>query len=119
MELAFPWPASQGEWLAFSGAGLTMGVGLWHLLSLLFTHYPTALVARSQVAGMAIGAGAVALAMAQPLIYLALGAGWATVVLAQILAMARHGRAGGGTLLALLAALALAGLPLAYVFGIF
>jgi hypothetical protein len=118
LEFAFPWPASRGEWLAFCGAGLTVAAGFWHFVALLFTHFPSALVARAQAAGLAAGIGIVAILMAQPLVYLALGAGWGMAALVQIVAMARHGRAGGGSLVALILALALSALPLAYVFGL-
>ena len=67
---------------------------------LLFTHFPTALAIRSQAAGFEVGAGLVAVLMAQPLVYLALGAGWALAALVQVIAMARHGRADGASLAA-------------------
>ena len=93
MEFAFPWPGSQGEWLAFGAAVATALLGLWHFVALLFTHFPNALAVRAQAAGLQFGAGAVAVLMAQPLVYLAIGAGWAAAVLIKIVAMARHGRA--------------------------
>lgn len=117
MEFAFPWPGNQGEWLAFGAAVATALLGLWHFFALLFTHFPNALAVRAQAAGLQFGAGAVAVLMAQPLVYLAIGAGWAAAVLIKIVAMARHGRADGTTLLSLILALVLAVLPLGYVFG--
>lgn len=117
MEFAFPWPGSQGEWLAFGAAVATSLLGLWHFIALLFTHFPNALAVRAQAAGLQFGLGAVATAIAQDWTYLALGAGWAATVLIKIIAMARHGRADGTTLLSLILALVLAVLPLGYVFG--
>lgn len=119
MEFAFPWPTSQGEWLAFGGAAATIALGLAHFIALLFARYPAALAVRAQAAGMQIGAGAVAILMAQPLLYLALGAGWAAAALVQIVAAARHVQAGGSVLLALLAEVVLAALPIGYAFGFF
>jgi hypothetical protein len=118
LEFSFPWPMSQGEWLAFGAAAATAAIGLWHFVALLFIHFPAALVIRSQAAGLQIGIGLVAMLMAQPLVYLALGAGWALAALLQLIAMARHGRAEWASLVALLISIALGGLPAAYVFGL-
>lgn len=119
MEFAFPWPTSQGEWLAFGAAAATIALGLAHFVALLFARYPAALAARAQAAGLQVGTGAVAILMAQPLVYLALGAGWAVAALMQIVGAARHVQAGGAVLLALLAEVVLATLPIGYVFGFF
>ncbi|WP_099866925.1 DUF4345 domain-containing protein [Pararhizobium haloflavum] len=117
--IEFYLPSSQPEWLAFAAAVATILFGLWQAIALLFTHFPTSLVARAQAAGLQIGFGVIAVLMAQPLIYLALGAGWGVSVLVQIVAMARHGRAGGGSLVALVLALVLAVLPTGYALGLF
>lgn len=119
MEFVFPWPMSQSEWLAFAAAVASIAYGLGGLIGLLFTHFPTALAARAQAAGLQAGVALTAILMAQPLVYLALGAGWALAVIVQLIAMARHGRAGAGSLMALIAGVALAVLPIGHVFGLF
>lgn len=117
MEFVFPWPVSEGEWLAFAAAVATVAFGFFTIAALLFTHFPSALTMRAHAAGLMVGVGLVALLMAQPLIYLALGAGWAFAALLQIAAMARHGRAGAASLAGLVAALVLAALPILHALG--
>lgn len=98
MEFAFPWPLSQGEWLAWSVAAFTLAFGLMmlfapgltlKLLRLRTTEsHPEAVgEARATMAGFYIGVGLAAILLAQPLIYLTLGACWALAAFGRIVSM--------------------------------
>jgi hypothetical protein len=101
MEFSFPWPMSQGEWLAWTSAVVTAALGLllflapgigFRLLRLQpHPDKPEAVIeGRSRFAGFYLGVGLCAILLAQPLLY-----NWA----------------------ALAVDLALAALPLAFAFG--
>jgi hypothetical protein len=98
MEFAFPWPVSDGEWLAWSVAALTLFMGLMMLfapgttLKLLrlqaVSNHPEAVgEARATMSGFYIGVGLASILLAQPLIYLTLGACWALTAFGRIVSM--------------------------------
>lgn len=96
--IEFYWPTTQGEWLAWSAAFVTIGFGVLLLfaprISLRILRLQTApdhpeavSEARATMAGFYLGLGICALLFAQPLIYLALGAGWAFTAFGRIISM--------------------------------
>jgi len=129
MEFAFPWPYSQGEWLAWASALVTV---LFGLLAMLMPRlrlralrpgeveqHPEALAeSRAQLGGFYVGIGVAAILFAQPLVYMALGFGWAMALFGRCLSMIADRALTVGNSGRLLASFALAALPLAYAFGI-
>ena len=102
MELAFPWPISQGEWLAWSSGAMT---ALWGLILLLAPRiaaralrlqaapdHPEAIgELRATLGGFHLGVGLSAILFAQPLIYLALGLCWAVAAFGRFVSMLSDG----------------------------
>lgn len=129
MEFAFPWPFSQGEWLAWSSAAVTVLFGLilffapslsLRLLRLQTTpEHPEALAeARATMSGFYLGLGLTCILFAQPMLYIALGASWALTAFGRIVSMMSD---RGNTLynwISLALEIALAALPLAFAFGL-
>ena len=129
MELAFPWPVSQGEWLAWSSAAVTALFGLVMLLAPRAAlrlirlqpapDHPDAIgEVRATLGGFYLGAGLSAILFAQPLIYLALGLCWALVAFGRLVSMLSD---GGNTLrnwLRLVVDAALGVLALAFALGL-
>lgn len=129
MELAFPWPFSRGEWLAWSSAAITVLIGLalflaprtgLRLLGLRAAPERPAAVAeaRATMAGFHLGLGLACILLAQPLLYLALGASWAFAAFGRLISILSD---AGSTLYnwtQLVVALVLAGLPLAFALGL-
>ena len=98
MEFAFPWPMTQGEWLAWSAAAFTFFLGLlmlfapgltFRLLRLQTTpDHPEAVAgARANMSGFYIGAGLSSIMLAQPLIYLTLGICWSLTAFGRVVSM--------------------------------
>lgn len=128
MDFAFPWPVSQGEWLAWGSAAVTVVLGLLFLFAprlgfrLVGLPQPAesarALAAsRASIAGFQLGLGLTALLLAQPLIYLSLGFAWAFALFGRIVSMmSDDGNGPRNWLWAVVEAL-LAALPLAFAFG--
>lgn len=98
MEFAFPWPMSQGEWLAWSVAMFTIAFGAVMLLAPGLTlkllrlqpapNHPEAVgEARSTLSGFYLGLGLACILLAQPLLYLALGLCWALTAFGRIISM--------------------------------
>ena len=128
MDFAFPVPTSNGEWLAWSAAAVTVFFGLVLLfaprLSLRLLRLETAAghpeavsEARATMAGFYLGVGLCAILLAQPFIYLTLGVSWLFTAFGRIISMLSD---KGGTVfnwVSLVVELALAVLPLAFVFG--
>lgn len=128
MNFAFPWPYSQGEWLAWAAAAITVALGLIAVFAPRFTLRSLGLrsidgragglaAARAQLGGFYIGIGLAAILFAQPLVYMALGAAWALAALGRIVSITSD---RGGTFaiwIGLFATLALAALPLAFALG--
>lgn len=96
--IEFYWPTTQGEWLAWSSALVTILFGLMLLfaprlslrilrLQTLPDHPEAVSEARATMAGFYLGVGLCAVLFAQPLIYLAIGAGWAFTAFGRIISM--------------------------------
>jgi hypothetical protein len=96
--IEFYWPMTQGEWLAWSSALVTILFGLLLLfaprlslrilrLQTLPDHPEAVSEARATMAGFYLGVGLCAMLFAQPLIYLAIGAGWAFTAFGRIISM--------------------------------
>lgn len=125
MELAFPWPMSDGEWLAWWAAVATLLLGLLALFAPRLTlrmlrlrtdpDHPEAVAeVRSGIAGFYLGLALACILFAQPMLYLALGLCWAFTAFGRMVSMMsdRGGTVYNWTFLAL--DIALAALPLAY-----
>jgi hypothetical protein len=129
MEFSFPWPVSQGEWLAWSSAAATVFFGLMLLfaprLSLRALRLQTSELhpeavsqARATMSGFYLGVGLCCILLAQPFLYMALGFSWAFTAFGRLISMMSD---RGNTLynwVALVLELALAAAPLAFVFGL-
>jgi uncharacterized membrane protein HdeD (DUF308 family) len=129
VEFAFPWPFSQGEWLAWSSAAVTVVFGLilffapglsLRLLRLQTTpEHPEALAeARATMSGFYLGLGLCCILFAQPMLYIALGASWALTAFGRIVSMMSD---RGNTLynwVSVAVEIVLAALPLAFAFGL-
>jgi len=129
MEFTFPWPATQGEWLAWSSAAITVVFGLlllfaprisFRLLRLTTSErYPNAIAeARSTMAGFYLGLGLCCILLAQPLLYMALGASWGFTAFGRLIAMMSDGANTPYHWVSILLDLALAIMPLAFAFGL-
>lgn len=130
MDFAFPWPFSQGEWLAWLSAVVTILLGLIAMFAPRLRlralrlrdieEHPEALAeSRAQLGGFYIGVGVTAILFAQPLIYMALGLGWGLAVFGRIISMLSDKAISLRNWMHLVISLLLAGFPLAYAFGIF
>lgn len=129
MDIAFPWPVSQGEWLAWLSAAATVALGLLFLFAPRAgfrliglprpADSPRALAtSRASIAGFQLGLGLSALLLAQPLIYLSLGFAWAFALFGRIVSMmSDDGNGLRNWLWAFVEAL-LAALPLVFAFGL-
>jgi Domain of unknown function (DUF4345) len=129
MDFAFPWPMTQGEWLAWSSAVVAALFGLMLLFAprLAFRlmrlqpkqNHPEAVgEARGTMSGFYLGLGLCCLLLAQPLLYMALGFSWLFTAFGRMVSMMSD---GGNTLynwVFLAVELALAALALAFVFGL-
>lgn len=129
MEFAFPWPFSQGEWLAWSSAVVTVLFGLilffapglsLRILRLQTTpEHPEALAeARATMSGFYLGLGLTCILFAQPMLYIALGVSWALTAFGRIVSMMSD---RGNTLynwVSVAVEIVLAALPLAFAFGL-
>ena len=98
MEFAFPWPMSQGEWLAWTAAAVTTVFGLLMLFAPATTlrvlrlqtvpgHPEAVAEARGTMSGFYLGTGLACLLLAQPLLYLSLGLCWALTAFGRVVSM--------------------------------
>jgi cytochrome c biogenesis protein CcdA len=123
MELAFPWPYTEGEWLAWTSALVTVVLGLVAMLAPRLRlreigQHPEALAeSRGQLGGFYVGIGVAAILFAQPFVYMALGFGWTVAFLGRLLSVLFDGAVTRRNCLSLVISFALAALPLAHVFG--
>jgi len=128
MNFAFPWPVSQGEWLGFTAAAITVLFGLVLLIAPGFSFrvlriaplpgHPEALgEGRATMAGFYLGIGLCCLLTGQFWIYLALGFSWGFTAFGRLVSILSD---KGGTLLnwaRLVLECALAALALAFALG--
>ena len=126
--IEFYWPMTQGEWLAWSSALVTIGFGLVLMfaprLSLRILRLQTApnhpeavSEARATMAGFYLGVGICAMLFAQPLIYLALGGGWALTAFGRIISMMSDRGVTVYNLVSVVIEILLAAAPLLYGLG--
>jgi hypothetical protein len=98
MQFSFPWPTSQGEWLAWSSAIVTVLFGLMLLFAPRLSFrllrlkpaesHPEAIgEARATISGFYLGLGLCCLLLAQPLLYMALGFSWLFTAFGRIVSM--------------------------------
>ncbi len=128
MDFALPWPASTGEWLAWSSAAATVLFGLLYLfapgLSLRLhrlqptENHPEAVGAsRASIAGFYLGVGLCCVLLAQPFIYLTLGVCWILTGFGRLVSMLSDRGNTISNWLWLIVELFLGCLPLAFVLG--
>lgn len=129
MEFAFPWPATQGEWGAWTSALVTVVFGLVLLFAprialrvlRLQTREgkPHAIAeARSTMAGFYLGLGICCVLLGnQPFLYNALGFSWLFTAFGRLISMLSDGGNKPFNWLALVVELVLAALPLGFVLG--
>jgi cytochrome c biogenesis protein CcdA len=129
MEFAFPWPLSQGEWLAWSAAAATVFFGVllmfapriaFRILRLTTkeTHPEAIGAARATMSGFYLGLGLCCLLLGnQPFLYMALGASWGFTAFGRIVSMMSDAGNTPYNWVALVLEIALAVMPLAFVFG--
>jgi hypothetical protein len=127
MELSFPWPTTQGEWLAWSSAAVTVLFGVLLLFAPRISlrilrlrptdmHPEAVSEARATMAGFYLGLGLCCILLAQPLLYMALGFSWAFTAFGRVISMLSD---NGNTLynwVSLFVEIALAALPLLFAF---
>ena len=128
MSFEFPWPFTQGEWLAWSSAVVTVLLGLimlflprigLRILRLQTTpeHPEATSEARATMSGFYLGLGLCCILLAQPLLYMALGFSWLFTAFGRVVSMLSD---RGNTLynwISLVIELVLAALPLAFSLG--
>ena len=129
MEFAFPWPATQGEWLAWTSAAVTVLLGAMLLFApgISFRMFRLApnperpeayAAARANMAGFYLGLGLCCLLLgAQPFLYMALGFSWLFTAFGRIVSMMSDRGTGYSNWLWLVFDLLLCGLALAFALG--
>lgn len=128
MEVSFPWPMSQGEWLAWTSAVVTLAFGLalffapalcFRVLRLQPVPEKPAAIAegRGRMAGFYLGLGLCCLLLSQPLLYMALGFSWLFTAFGRILSMMSDGANTPYNWVFLVLELLLAALALGFSFG--
>lgn len=122
------WPASQGEWMAWLSAAITVVFGLILFfaprvalkvlrLQTVPAHPEALSEARATIAGFYLGLGLCALVFAQPFLWIALGVSWGFTVFGRLISMMSD---RGNTLynwISVIVELALAAGPLLFAFG--
>lgn len=128
MNVAFPWPVSDGEWLAFTAAAITVLFGLVLLiapaLSFRFLRlaplpgHPEALSeGRATMAGFYLGVGLCCLLTGQFWVYLALGFSWAFTAFGRLVSILSDKASTPANWFRLLIECVLAGLALVFALG--
>ena len=128
MEYEFPWPMSQGEWLAWWSALVTLAFGLMLLFAPATSlrilrlqtrpERPDAIAqARGTMAGFYLGTGLSCLLLAQPFLYIALGLSWALTAFGRLVSMLSDGGNRLYNWVALAVEILLAAGPLLFAFG--
>ena len=128
MDYSFPWPMSEGEWLAWASAVVTVlfglalflapGLSLRALRLQARPEKPAAIAeARGRMAGFYLGLGLCCMLLAQPLIYMALGFSWLFTAFGRLLSMMSDDANTPYNWAMVVVELVLAALPLAFAFG--
>ena len=128
MEFAFPWPVSNGEWLAWSSAAVTVLFGLIALFAPATTlrllrletaagHPEAVSESRATLAGFWLGVGLTCILLAQPLVYMALGLSWALTAFGRLISILSDKGSTPYNWGSFILEIVLAALPLAFVFG--
>ena len=126
--MQFYWPATSGEWVAWTSALITIGFGLLLLfaprISLrilrLQTHpdHPEAIAeGRGTMAGFYLGLGICCILFAQPLLWVALGVCWGFTAFGRLISMLSD---RGNTVynwISIIIEIALALMPMAFAYG--
>ncbi|MFU0505057.1 AGROH133_08824 family phage infection protein [Pseudaminobacter sp. NGMCC 1.201702] len=129
MEFAFPRPFTQGEWLAWCSAAVTVLLGLLLLfgprlsfrvlrLQTVEGHPEAIAEARARMAGFYLGLGLCCILLAQPLLYMALGFSWAFTAFGRVVSMLSDRGNTFYNWVLLAVELVLAALPLAFAVGL-
>jgi hypothetical protein len=129
MELAFPWPTTNGEWLAWGSAAVTVLFGLLMFfapritlrvlrLQPTETHPEAVAESRATMAGFYLGVGLCALLLAQPFIYMTLGLSWLFTAFGRLVSMLSDRGNTFYNWVSLVLELVLALLPLGFAFGL-
>lgn len=129
MELAFPWPYSQGEWLAWASAAVTVLFGLAALFAPVTVlrilrletkpdHPEAVAAARANLAGFWLGVGLACMLLAQPFLYIALGLAWAVTAFGRLVSMMSDGGYTPYNFAALVVELVLAAPAVLFGFGL-
>ena len=129
MEFQFPWPMSQGEWLAWSSAAVTILFGLIMLflpriglrilrLQPVPSHPEAVSEARATMAGFYLGVGISCIVMAQIWLYLALGLSWLFTAFGRMVSMLSDGGNTPYNWISVIIELALAAMALGYGLGL-
>ena len=129
MEFQFPWPMTQGEWLAWSSAAVTILFGLIMLflpriglrilrLQPVPGHPEAVAEARATMAGFYLGVGISCIVMAQIWLYLALGLSWLFTAFGRIVSMLSDGANTPYNWISVIIELALAAMALGYGLGL-
>ncbi|MER9594521.1 MULTISPECIES: DUF4345 family protein [unclassified Mesorhizobium] len=128
MEFAFPWPMSQGEWLAWSSAVMTLLFGLllflapglaFRILRLQVKPEKAAAIAegRGRMSGFYLGVSLCCILLTpQPFLYMALGFSWLFTAFGRLLSMMSDGANTPFNWASIVVELVLAALPLAFAF---
>ncbi|MBS9721523.1 DUF4345 family protein [Tianweitania sp. BSSL-BM11] len=128
MNLAFPWPITNGEWLAFTSASITVLFGLALLiapalslrklrLTTLPGHPEAISEGRATMAGFYLGLGLCCLLTGQFWIYLALGFCWAFAAFGRLVSILSDKASTPFNWMRLFLECALAGLALVFALG--
>lgn len=128
MDFAFPWPMSDGEWLAWWSAAVTIVFGVLFLFAPRLAMRALRLQAagdrpeaiaevRGRLAGFHLGVGLSCMLLAQPFLYIALGAAWIFSAFGRIISILSDRGLTLANCFWLVVELVLAALPLAFVLG--
>ena len=126
--MQFYWPATSGEWVAWTSALITIGFGLLLLFAprisfrilRLQTHpdHPEAIAeGRGTMAGFYLGLGICCILFAQPLLWVALGVCWGFTAFGRLISMLSD---RGNTVynwISIIIEIALALMPMAFAYG--
>lgn len=128
MDFAFPWPTSEGEWLSWGAASLTVLFGLVLLFAPRLSFrlfrvrpadgHPEAFAEARAASGFLLGLGLCCILLAQPLLYMALGFAWLFTAFGRIVGMMSDGANTPVHWLWLVIEAAMAAIPLVVFFGL-